>query len=54
MTGLIGLAFVMGIAMLILSFILRIARKLLRFFGGLLCGVALIAGLLVWIFLSAM
>ena len=54
MTGLIGLAFVVGVAMLVLSFVLRIARRLLRFFGGLLCGVALIAGMLVWIFLAAM
>ena len=55
MTMLIALMFIAGIAMLVLSFLLKIARKLLRLLGGALCILALIAAVfLMFVLIPAM
>ena len=45
-TSLIAMAFFAGLALLALSFLLRVARFVLRLLGGLLCGGAVIAAML--------
>jgi hypothetical protein len=52
---LIALAFAAGLAVLILSFVLKAARMALRLVGGLLCVLALLAAaLLMFVLIPSM